>query len=102
MIIFIKIVISLAVVLAGFSAYFCYRNDAVYEFKKYLNHRGYNICREFLLSADIDSISDSEYEEMVAIWDSINNIPYEKMLFSFKPLEPKYWLTKEQINFLNL
>lgn len=109
MIIFVKIIISLAIILFGFSAYFDCRNDATFEFRKYLNHRGYNICREFLLSIDTHNTSDSEFEEkmrkykeMVDIWDSINDISYKKMLFSFKPLEPKYWLTKEQINFLNL
>jgi hypothetical protein len=42
------------------------------------------------------------YAELRRIWLSINKISPNKMLYSFKPLKPKYWLNEEQMKFLGL
>ena len=43
-----------------------------------------------------------DHQELVNVWNSIMDIPYEKFLFSFKPLRPEYWLTEEQLDFLRI
>ena len=39
---------------------------------------------------------------MKEMWINImDNMEYDKLVFSFKPLKDKYWLNKEQLEFLN-
>ncbi len=83
--------------------YFLIRNDLVFRFTKELNHRCYEIVKSYLSTCgDILTRDEVRYHKYLSsIWDSITNISYTEMLFSFKPLKPKYWLTKEQQDFLN-
>ena len=81
-----------------------YRNTRVYKFKEYLNDKGYSVCNKYLLSIPGEEYGPDEqavYETYHAIWNSILDISYDKMLYSFKPLKEEYWLTKEQIKFLH-
>ena len=41
------------------------------------------------------------YGMMCDMVESIRKLEYNKLLFSFKPLKVEYWLTHEQIAFLN-
>lgn len=80
-----------------------YRVDKVYWFKCELNDLGYNICKNYL--DQIEMFTEEEvlhYAELRRIWVSINEISPNKMLYSFKPLKPKYWLNEEQMKFLEL
>ena len=80
-----------------------YRVDKVYWFKCELNDLGYNICKNYL--DQIEMFTEEEvfhYAELRRIWLSINKISPNKMLYSFKPLKPKYWLNEEQMKFLGL
>ena len=87
--------------------YFCFiRNIQVFKYRRSLSDRCYKICIGY-----IDSIPNEEYtlekqaynKELSRIWGAIFDISYEKMLFQFwKPLKDRYWLTKEQQEFLNL
>lgn len=95
-----------------FAAFICFylliRNDRVYTFRTTIHAIGYNIIQKYTLNwpIGIDEESYNAYKEecerLRNIWLSLtDNIPYEKMLFSIKPLKPKYWLNKEQMEFLN-
>lgn len=84
-----------------------FRNTAVYTYRSSLNRKASLICKNFLGSVNDAELGtdkiNSEFEELLKIWDLIlNTHSYEEMLFKFwKPLKNKYWLTEEQINFLN-
>lgn len=88
-----------------FSVLFLYRNEKVCEYQQSLNNRGYQICINYLHSIPSESYDEEarkKHEELRRQWNSIVNISYDKMLWQFwKPLKDKYWLTKEQIEFLS-
>lgn len=87
--------------------YLLIRNDRVYEFRMTINAIGYNIIQKHNINWPITNEESynaykEEHERLRNIWLSLTaNIPYEKMLFSIKPLKPKCWLNKEQMEFLN-
>ena len=65
--------------------------------KQSRKHLNYNSCGGYL--------TDDEFKKhtyLHSVWNSINDISYIRMLLSFKPLKPKYWLTREQQDFFNL
>lgn len=102
-IIFSVLLISLLII----SSYFFIRNNGVYRFKTMLNDTGWSILHRYLKEAPISADNEvynaymAEHGRMRDIWFSINDISYDKMLFSFKPLSPRYWLNEEQLKFLN-
>lgn len=96
-------VISFVVVIFVVSIWFLIRNFNVFEFQLYLNQQGYNVCRQHLDSVEhFDEKALNEHEYLQDMWDSITDISYEKMLFSFKPLKPEYWLNEKQLDFLRI
>lgn len=105
-IILVLLVVTLSVALF-FLGYFFNRNDDVKKFRDYLKEQGYWVCKSFLNDIDPIHISEwdfhykiKEYNKLKELYDSITDISYYKMLFSFKPLEEEYWLTEEQVDFL--
>ncbi len=79
------------------------RNYYVYAFRLLLNDRCYEICQNHLRSLDaLTPEAMEEHQVLVNVWRSIMDIPYEKFLFSFKPLKPEYWLTEKQLDFLRI
>ena len=96
-------------VLLIFSFYMLIRNNLVRDFLLDLNRTGGSICTEFLNSID-PSLSDEEFHKKLKEYDKLYSIynemmdglKYEKVLLSFKPLHIKYWLTKEQLDFIKL
>ena len=83
--------------------YLLIRNISVYKFEILLNTRCYEICQNHLKSLDKRTPETmEEQQELVKVWNSIMAIPYEKFLFSFKPLKPEYWLTEKQLAFLRI
>lgn len=91
------------------SWYMLIRNEKVCKFQLALIDAGYNVVKEYLNTLDPDKIDDDtfnkgmeKYRELSDIYDSICNLSYDKMLFSLKPLKANYWLTGEQISFLNM
>ena len=91
------IVISLVIVLL--CIYLPCRYDMAYEYKTDLNYRCYEVCIAYI---DTLSNDDECYENFKKHWTEIVDIPYVKMILMFwRPLEDEYWLTEEQIDFLN-
>lgn len=94
------VLIFLGLLLIG-CIYIGIRNNKVYEFVTTLNDMGYTICTNYLNSIEqVTKERIEEYERLYNLWNSIINISYNKMVFSFKPLKFKYWLTEKQIEFL--
>lgn len=97
-------IFTLLIVLLLSSIYILIRNNFVYEFVTSLNETCYQVCLNHNNKIyDCNNLEDfiKEHERLEDIWTSISEISYEKMLFSFKPLKPKYWLNKEQLEFIN-
>ena len=91
------------------SWYMLIRNERVCKFQLALVDASYNTLMEYLNTLDPDKMDDDtfdkgmeKYRELYNIYDSICDLSYDKMLFSLKPLKVSYWLTEEQISFLNM
>lgn len=82
------------------------RNTKVRDYKIELCDRCCEVCNNYILSIPNGCFGVEEeiyLYQLRRLWDSINSISYDKMLFQFwKPLKDEYWLTQEQIDFLNL
>ena len=103
------LVLILCLICLIVSWYVLIRNEEVCKFQLELIDASYNVMNEYLNTLDPDKIDDDtfdkgmeKYRELYEIYDSICNLSYDKMLFSLKPLKANYWLTEEQINFLNM
>ena len=92
--------------LFGFCGVTLLRNEKVYQYRIQLCDRSYDVCESHLMSIPPEEFSkeNKEYHDKLRnIWASIMDISYDKMCWMFwKPLKDEYWLTKEQIDFLNL
>lgn len=76
----------------------------MYKFVTSLNETCYQVCLNHSTKiCDCNNLEDfiKEHERLEDMWKSISDISYEKMVFSLKPLKPKYWLNKEQLEFIN-
>jgi len=94
-------IVSFFVVILIISVWVLIRTFKVYKFQIYLNEQGYNICKKYLDSVVyFDEKALNEHKLLQDMWDSITDIPDIKMLFSFKPLKPEYWLNEKQLKFL--
>ena len=87
------IVFTLLIVFSLSSVYILIRNNFVYEFVTSLNETCYQVCLNHNHKIyDCNNLEDfmKEHKRLEDIWKSISEISYEKLLFSFKPLKPKY------------
>ena len=90
------------------SSYIFIRNNFVYRYRINLSNRCYKVVSHHLNDIPTDvSVEEfkermDKHEEYQEMWETIivcNS--YNKMLLSFKPLKDKYWLTKEQVEWLH-
>ena len=97
-------VMSILILIAIISICIIIRNGYVYKYRINLSERGYQICSNYLHNTPIEEIDWDYHEELRKMWDSLlNDHSYDEMVLKlWKPLKDKYWLTKEQIDFLNL
>ena len=88
-----------------FNMYVFVRNFYVHDYLSDLNRRCANVVDRYNASIPRDNITEehiTKYQSMINIYEEISmRLSYEKVLFSFKPLRDKYWLTKRQQEFLN-
>ena len=103
------LILTFFIIILTICLYIFIRNNSVYRFKTNLNDLGYSILSKYLNSinpqeTDDDTFNEltSKFDELREIWNSINDISYDEMLYSFKHLKPDRWLTKEQLEFLKL
>ena len=95
--------VSFIVIVTLVGIWLLIRNYKVFKFQMYLNEQGYNICVKHIDSVEcFDEKALYEHKLLEDMWDEITDISYEKMLFSFKPLKPEYWLNEKQLKFLSI
>ena len=84
------------------SIYLLIRNYAVFSFRRSLNNACYLRVMEHIKNDTVDFSDEweKEHQRVFRLWDEITSISYNKMLFSFAPLKPEYWLNDEQLEFL--
>ena len=90
------------------SSYIFIRNNFVYRYRINLTDRCYKVVSHYLNAIPVD-VSEEEFREKMDKHEEYRNMweiimmrnSYDKMLLSFKPLKDKYWLTKEQIEWLH-
>lgn len=69
------------------------RNDKVYKF------RGYII--DLIYSRASDMINEgASYQDISYLWNMLEDISYDEMLYSFKPLKMEYWFTDDELKLL--
>lgn len=76
----------------------------VLDFRSEITIQCFDICEAYITSLPENPTAEEEehYDELKEIWRSIEDVSYDRMLYSFKPLKPKYWFNKEQLDFLAL
>jgi hypothetical protein len=80
----IGIIITFGLILA-LSIWFSIRNEAVYRFRTKI------LDASFIATAK--GIRSGEFNDCNYIYDNMGS--YGKMMYSFKPLKPKYWMSEE-------
>lgn len=90
------------------SNYVFIRSNLVCIYRINLNDRCYEVVSHNLYSIPtgipVEEFKEKmdKHEEYKNMWETIIGCSsYNKMLLSFKPLKDKYWLTKEQIEWLH-
>ena len=105
---FVLFTVLLILALVGliFSLIADYRNTKVRDYKIELSNRCCKVCNDYVLSIPNGCFGEEEEKylfQLRLLWNTISNISYGEMLYQFwKPLKDEYWLTQEQIDFLNL
>lgn len=88
------IFLSIGVILFALGLFIMLRNNAVFRFRSLL----INQCTSYNYRLNVSDMT--EYEEKNA-WNIYYKLPsYHDMVYSFKPLRPKYWLSKEDYDTL--
>lgn len=103
--IIILTILFLSIVLLFYSIILFIRSFYVQKFCYNVNEQAFRVVMSYLNSvALLDYTIDvhDQHIELLDMWDSISKRFNYKMLFKiWVPLKEKYWLTKEQIDFLN-
>jgi len=80
----IGIIITLGLILA-LCIWFQIRNNAVYNFR--------NKILDACCITTAKGIRSGEFNDCNYIYGNMDS--YDKMMYSFKPLKPKYWISEE-------
>lgn len=73
--------------------YFLIRNNKVYKFRGYI--------ADLIYYRACDMIDDgASHKDTFCLWNMLDNISYEEMLYSFKPLKMECWFTDEELKSL--
>ena len=69
------------------------RNDKVYKFRVYIAN--------LIYSKACDMINDgASHQDIFKLWDVLDDISYDEMLYSFKPLKIECWFTDDELELL--
>lgn len=87
---YVLIVCSIGVII---SMYVLIRNNEVCKFRVYIANLIYfRAC---------DMINDgASHRDVLYLWDMLNDISYDEMLYSFKPLKMECWFTDDELKLL--
>lgn len=73
--------------------YFLIRNYKVFNFRMYI--------ADLIYSKGCDMINDgASHRDIFYLWDMLDDISHEEMLYSFKPLKMECWFTDEELKSL--
>ena len=87
---YVLIVCSIGVII---SMYVLIRNNKVCKFRMYI--------ADLIYSRACDMINDGvSYQDISYLWNMLNDISYDEMLFSFKPLKMECWFTDDELELL--
>ena len=87
---YVLIVCSIGVII---SMYVLIRNNKVCKFRMYI--------ADLIYSRACDMINDGAYHgDIFGLWDMLDDISYEEMLYSFKPLKMECWFTDDELKSL--
>ena len=103
-----EVLVIFLILLLVVGIYCIIRNNYVYKYRIDLSDRCYEVVSHHLWSIPTN-VPDKEFMERMEIhntydetWNTIiEQNSYDRMLYSFKLLKDKYWLTKEQIEWLH-
>ena len=82
------------------------RNELTYAFLSSLNHFLHDELTRILCTYKDKEISFTELEEQKfnyfseKVTNILDKLSYNKIVFSYKPIKLKYWLSKEDIDFI--
>lgn len=79
------IFVSFLVLMLLFTIWYSIRNQRVFTFR---NKILTSVCK-----MTTESINNGDYTDYHNIYHNMGS--YDKMMFSFKPLKPKYWMNEE-------
>ena len=101
---FACLLVTLTILLV-FSLIIDYRNNKVYDLRKFVIDGTYNYIHNYLNSVSSDQALLNNLDEFNEIhnkvYDIRNKYTYEEMLFNiFKPLTLEKWYTKEEIEII--
>lgn len=91
----------------AFCTFVLIKNEMVYHFEIFLVEKCYIAISNHTSHIPTGSSKEEleqhreKYIRMHQLWDEISDISHAKMIFSFKPLKPEYWLNEEQLEFIN-
>ena len=87
----ILLVLALACVIGiAISIYILHRNDKVFEFRQKIIY----------LSSEESTRRIADRDDLLAVYDILNQYSYDQMLYSFKPLKLESWFTEEEVKTL--
>jgi hypothetical protein len=87
---YVLIVCSIGVII---SMYVLIRNNKVFKFRVYI--------ADLIYSRAYDMINDgASHRDVFGLWDMLDDISYEEMLYSFKPLKMECWFTDDELKSL--
>lgn len=87
---YVLIVCNIGIII---SMYFLIRNNKVCKFRIYIADLVYSRACNMIDNG-------ASHRDIFYLWDMINDISYEKMLFSFKPLKMECWFTDDELKSL--
>ena len=87
------VILIMLTILIWVCVYVLIRNNKVCKFRIYI--------ADLIYSKGCDMINNgASHSDIVELWDMLNDISYDEMLYSFKPLKIEYWFTEEELKLL--
>lgn len=88
-----NIILTMLIIAFWGCAYILIRNNKVCKFRNYIAN--------LIYFKGCDMINDgASLKDVSPLWDMLNDISYDEMLYSFKPLKMECWFTEEELKLL--
>lgn len=88
-----NVILTMLIITFWVCVYFLIRNKKVCKFRMYI--------ADLIYFRACDMINDGvSYQNASYLWDMLDYISYDEMLYSFKPLKMECWFTDEELKLL--